>query len=93
MLKNHCLAKSIADAAWNQVTQYTSYKAEEAGRVVVLVDPRGTSQRCSSCGTVVKKALSVRVHQCPACGLTIDRDQNAALNILALGLHSIGINP
>jgi len=93
MLKNHCLAKSIADAAWNQVIQYTTYKAAEAGRVVVLVDPRGTSQRCSSCGTVVKKALSVRVHDCPACGLMLDRDQNAAINILALGLQSIGTNP
>jgi len=93
MLKNHCLAKSIADAAWNQSIQYISYKAAEAGRVVVLVDPRGTSQRCSSCGTVVKKELRVRVHTCPACGLTIDRDVNAAINILALGLQSIGTNP
>ena len=93
MLKNHWLAKSIGDAAWSQLIQYTSSKAAEAGRVVVLVDPRGTSQRCSSCGTVVKKDLSVRVHHCPACGLTIDRDVNAAINILALGLQSIGINP
>jgi len=93
MLKNHCLAKSIADAAWNQVIQYTSYKAAEAGRAVVLVDPRGTSQRCSSCGAVVKKDLRVRVHDCPACGLMLDRDQNAAINILALGLQSIGTNP
>jgi len=93
MLKNHCLAKSIGDAAWNQVIQYTIYKAAEAGRVCVLVDPRGTSQRCSSCGTVVKKDLSIRVHNCPACGLTIDRDVNAAINILALGLQSIGTNP
>ena len=93
MLKNHCLAKSSADAAWSQSILYTSYKAAEAGRAVVQVNPRGTSQRCSSCGTVVKKELSVRVHSCPACGLTIDRDVNAALNILALGLQCIGINP
>jgi len=93
MLKNHCLAKSIGDAAWNQVTQYTSSKAEEAGRVVVLVDPHGTSGRCSSCGTVVGKDVSIRVHQCPASGLVLDRDQNAAINILALGLQCIGSNP
>ena len=91
MLKNHCVAKSIADAAWSQLIQYTTYKAEEAGRVVVLVNPRGTSGRCSSCRIVVKKDLSTRVHQCPTCGLTIDRDVNAALNILALGLQGIGI--
>jgi putative transposase len=91
MLKNHCVAKSIADAAWSQLIQYTTYKAAEAGRVVVLVNPRGTSGRCSSCRIVVKKDLSTRVHQCPACGLTIDRDVNAALNILALGLQGIGI--
>jgi putative transposase len=65
MLKNHCLAKSIADAAWNQLVQYTMSKAEEAGRRVVLVDPRYTSQRCSRCGQLVKKDLSVRMHSCP----------------------------
>ena len=90
MMQNHRLAKSIGDAAWNQLIQYSLYKAEDAGRVVRLVDPQGTSQRCSCCGVVVDKALSVRVHDCPACGLNIDRDENAALNILALGLESLG---
>jgi putative transposase len=90
MIKNHSLAKSIADAAWNQLVSYTQYKAEGAGGVCVQIDPRGTSQRCSACSTVVKKALSVRVHQCPSCGLEIDRDLNAALNILRLGLQSVG---
>lgn len=93
MIKNHCLAKSIADAAWNQLVTYTTYKAEGAGAVCRQIDPRGTSQRCSRCSTVVKKALSVRVHQCPACGLEMDRDLNAALNILAVGLHSLGHPP
>jgi putative transposase len=93
MLKNHCLAKSIADAAWNQLATYTRYKAEEAGCSSIEIDPRGTSQRCSRCMTVVKKDLSVRVHQCPVCGLELDRDLNAALNILAVGLHSLGIPP
>ena len=91
MLANHCLAKSIADAAWSQLIQYTTYKAEWAGRRVVLVNPRKTSQMCSGCGTLVAKDLSVRVHACPECGLILDRDENAALNILRLGLQAVGI--
>jgi putative transposase len=93
MLKNHCLAKSIADAAWNQFVQYTTSKAEEAGRRVVLIDPGNTSKRCSRCGQLVDKDLSVRVHSCPVCGLVIDRDENAAINILALGLQCLGASP
>jgi len=93
MLQNHSLAKSIADAAWRQLVEYTAYKAEEAGRRVVLVDPRNTSQRCSRCGSLVAKDLSVRVHECPHCGLVLGRDQNAAINILRLGLQSLGECP
>jgi len=93
MLQNHCLAKSISDAAWNQFVQYITYKAEYAGREVVLVDPRNTSKRCSRCGTLVEKTLSDRVHKCPVCGLEIDRDENAAINILALGLQCLGASP
>jgi putative transposase len=93
MLQNHCLAKSISDAAWSQFAQYITYKAEYAGREVVLVDPRNTSKRCSRCGTLVEKTLSVRVHKCPVCGLEIDRDENAAINILALGLQCLGASP
>lgn len=89
MLRNHCLAKSISDAAWHQLVLYTRYKAADAGRECVLVDPRNTSKRCSRCGTLVEKDLSVRVHNCPVCGLSLDRDENAALNILALGLESL----
>jgi len=87
---NHNLAKSISDASWRQLIMYCTYKAEWAGRAVVLVDPRGTSQRCSGCGSVVRKDLSVRVHDCPVCGLVLDRDLNASLNIEALGLESLG---
>ena len=90
MLQNHCLAKSIADAAWNQLITYTTYKAENAGRRVVSVDPRNTSKQCSCCGALVEKSLSVRVHQCPVCGLVMDRDENASNNILRLGLESLG---
>ena len=89
MLKNHCLAKSIADAAWNQLVQLTTYKAAKAGRGAVQVNPCNTSKRCSRCGELVEKELRVRMHACVGCGLTIDRDHNAALNILALGLQSL----
>jgi putative transposase len=88
MVKNHYLAKSISDVAWNQLVQMTQNKAVEAGSRVVLVDPYNTSQRCYGCGQIVKKELNVCVHQCPYCGLSIDRDVNAALNILGLGLQS-----
>jgi len=92
-LGNAGINRSIADVAWGQFTQYTLYKAENAGRSVVLVDPRGTTQQCSGCGEVVPKALNVRVHDCPHCGLILDRDLNAALNILARGLASVGHRP
>lgn len=87
------LHKSIGDAAWNQLVQFTRYKAEKAGRECVLVDPRGTTQNCSGCGNVVPKDLSVRIHDCPHCGLVLDRDLNASLNILARGLTCVGSIP
>jgi putative transposase len=85
--------KNIGDAAWNQLVQYTAYKAEYAGRECILVDPRGTSQECSSCGEVVSKDLSVRVHECPHCNCILDRDLNASLNVLSRGLARLGENP
>lgn len=88
MLGNHRLAKSIQDAAWNQLVQYTIYKAENAGRWVVLVDPKYTSQTCSACGRISKKSLSDRWHKCE-CGCSMDRDENAAINILRLGLQPL----
>jgi putative transposase len=91
MLKNQRLAKSIADAAWNCLVLFTTYKAESAGRCVVQVNPQGTSQMCSGCGEIVPKSLSVRIHSCSVCGLTLDRDHNAAINILRLGLQSLGV--
>ena len=78
------LSKSINDAAWSSFKHWLSCKAEEAGRVVVEVDPRFTSQTCSGCGRVEKKTLGIRVHECE-CGLTLDRDINAAINIKRLG--------
>lgn len=91
MVQNHCLAKSISDVAWNQLVQFTAAKAEEAGRVVVLVDPRNTTKMCSRCGMLVEKTLSERVHKCPHCSLEMDRDLNASINILRIGLDSIGL--
>lgn len=84
--------RSISDAAWKQFVQFVAYKAEDAGRNFVQVDPRNTSQRCSRCSRLVEKNLSVRIHDCPFCGLTLDRDQNAAINILRLGIQSRGLS-
>jgi putative transposase len=87
--KKPYMAKSVLDASWNRFRTYVTYKAESAGRKVVMVNPAYTSQMCSSCGSIVKKDLSVRVHNCLKCGLVMDRDLNAAKNILRLGLQSV----
>jgi len=87
MVKNKYLAKSISDAGWNELVSFVSYKAEEAGKMVELVNPNGTSQLCSGCGAEVRKSLAVRTHRCPHCGLVMDRDENAAINILNRGLE------
>ncbi len=86
MTKNRRLSKSISDVSWYGFDSILKHKAEEAGALVIEVDPKNTSQLCSSCGEIVKKDLSVRVHNCQYCGLKIDRDQNAALNILKRAL-------
>lgn len=85
------LARSVHDAAWAQFKSMLAYKAERAGGQLIEVDPRFTSQDCSGCGERVPKALSVREHSCPSCGLVLDRDVNAARNILhkaKLGLEA-----
>ena len=81
---NGGLNKSIRDAGWSQFQQFCTYKAANAGRTVLLVNPKYTSQVCSRCGQIVKKELSERWHSCD-CGCSLDRDHNAAINILALG--------
>ena len=81
MIKNHHLAKSISDAGWSSFASILSSKAENAGRKVVYVDPKFTSQMCSNCKVIVKKKLSQRWHSCP-CGCELHRDVNAAINIL-----------
>lgn len=86
MVQNHHLARSISDASWSMFRQMLTYKAENAGRKVIAVSPRFTSQKCSECGKYVEKSLSVRTHICPYCGYVDDRDVNAARNILRKGL-------
>lgn len=86
MMGNGIFSRSIADASWNTLIGMLSYKAEEAGRKLVKVNPSYTSQMCSRCGNMMMKSLSVRTHVCPHCGYIDDRDVNAAKNILGLGL-------
>ncbi len=89
MVRNHHLAKSITDASWSLFRNYLAYYGRVYGRVTVAVPPAYTSQECSFCGKRVKKSLSERTHVC-SCGCVLDRDENAALNILAKGLGQVG---
>ena len=83
------LNKSIMDAGWGQFVGYVAYKAAYAGRHVMKEAPHYTSQNCSGCGIKVPKELSQRWHQCPTCGLVMDRDVNAAINILGKALTPV----
>jgi putative transposase len=74
--------KQINDAGWGMLASMLCYKAESAGCRVVFVNPEGTTQQCSKCGIIVPKTLADRMHNCPSCGLILDRDLNAAVNIL-----------
>ncbi len=92
MVQNRCLSKSISDASWSMFRTVLSQKAESAARIVVEVDPAYTSQDCHQCGNRAKKKLSERWHHCPICGASLDRDTNAAINILnkaAVGTHGV----
>jgi putative transposase len=89
LVKNHCLAKSINDAGWYQFRVWLEYFGKVFGRITIPVSPAYTSQECSNCGVVVKKSLSTRTHVCQ-CGCRLDRDHNAGINILNLGLGKAG---
>ena len=89
MVKNHCLAKSINDASWYQFRLWVESLGKVYGKITIAVPSNGTSQECSRCGTVVKKTLSTRTHVCQ-CGCVLDRDHNAARNILSRGLATVG---
>jgi putative transposase len=92
LVRNHRLAKSISDAGWAQFRTTLEYKAACAGKQVIAIEPAYTSQNCSGvladgthCPERIEKSLSVRTHICPQCGLVLDRDENAARNILRAG--------
>ena len=89
MVKNHCLAKSINDASWYQFRVWLEYFGKVFNKITVAVPALGTSQECSSCGAIVKKGLSTRTHSCQ-CGTVLNRDHNAARNILSRGLGTVG---
>jgi len=82
------LNKSIADAGWGRFLDILKYKSSQLGKNLVAVPPHYTSQKCSSCGEIVKKSLSTRTHCC-SCGFVANRDLNAALNILRIGLNTL----
>jgi putative transposase len=89
LVKNHCLAKSINDVGWYQFRKWLEHFGVKFGKITVAVNPAYTSQECSNCGTHVKKSLSMRTHICQ-CGFVLDRDWNAAINILKLALSTTG---
>jgi len=88
LVKNHCLSKSINDVAWATFRQWLEYFTVKFGSLAVAVSPHYTSQKCSDCGAIVKKALSTRTHKC-SCGCEFQRDTNAAINILSLGKNRL----
>ena len=93
-LKGLCrsgLASSFHDASWGIFHRHLRYKAERAGALCIEIDAKNTSQQCSGCGHLVSKELSVRTHDCPHCGLLMDRDENAARNILARAVVGPGL--
>jgi len=90
LVKNHKLAKSISDAAWGRFLRWVNYYGELHAIPVLAIAPQFTTQDCSGCGKRVWKSLSVRTHVCPHCGLVLDRDHNAALNILEKALDGTG---
>ena len=89
MVLNHCLAKSINDASWGIFRRWLEYFAVKFNSTVVAVNPKMTSQKCSDCGIIVKKSLSTRTHKC-SCGCELQRDVNAAKNILNLAKARVG---
>jgi putative transposase len=93
IVRNHHLSKSILDSGWGLFRQFLTYKAESAGREIVLVNPAYTSMYCSNCGALFQDFdLSVRWVEC-ACGLSLDRDHNAAINILKRAGRDTSVQP
>ncbi|AUT01063.1 transposase [Nostoc sp. CENA543] len=90
MIKNRHLSKSISDAGWSTFRQWLEYFGYKYGKITIAVPPYNTSQNCSNCGKKVKKSLSTRTHVCGHCNYVEDRDINASINILRLGLSTLG---
>ena len=90
LVKNRKLGLSISDASWSQFTEWLNYFAKIYRIVCIAVPPHFTTQDCSVCSTRVQKSLSTRTHQCPNCKTVLDRDHNAAINILKKGLKYLG---
>ena len=90
MVRNHALAKSIADAGWGQLRGFSEYKAEREGKLIVRVNPEYSTQECCFCGALTQIPLNVRSFQCRGCGRTLDRDFNAAWIVLKRGLAQVG---
>ena len=91
-VRHPTLARSIADASWSRFVSMLDYTVEKTGGHLIRVDPRNTSQNCSGCHELVPKSLVVRTHACPSCGLVLDRDYNASLNILRAGMGAGALN-
>mgnify|MGYP002762807988 FL=1 len=91
MLESPRNSRNTASAAWNTFTDMLEYKCEREGTYFVAVDPDGTTKECARCGVTTDKPLWVREHSCPACGFEVDRDANAAWNILSRGLTKLGV--
>ena len=94
MVKNHCLAKSISDVSWSKFVEFLKYKCDWYGRELIQIDKFfPSSKTCSNCGNIKKDlTLRDREYQCDSCGVKIDRDYNASLNILREGLKMLNKN-
>jgi len=91
MMKNHCLAKSIGDVSWSEFNRQLEYKCKWSFKYYLKIGRfEPTSKTCSNCGCVQEMPLSKRVFDCPSCGISIDRDLNASLNIRNIGLNTLG---
>lgn len=87
MNRNHCLASHMMDSSWGMFKRMLEYKANR----LVKVEPYNTSVECSRCGNLVPKALAIRIHECDRCGIVLNRDHNAAINILQKGLKLLNL--
>ncbi|WP_394298174.1 RNA-guided endonuclease InsQ/TnpB family protein [Haloterrigena turkmenica] len=91
MLEADGNARNKADVGWRDFIRVLKHHGRKHGCHVVEVEPAGTTKECSRCGVETEKPLWVREHSCPSCGLELDRDWNAALNIFSRGLEELGV--